>query len=432
MNCKFCNAEMEDGVTVCPSCGKDNAPEKKRKERKPLTAGKLAVIYIVVLAVLALGVAAAFTLINRGDGLPAEEGSATIAENGSKDDVTCKGTYTVSDSKAASKANKVVATIGDTKLTNADLQVYYYMMIYNYMDTYGTSGVDFSAGLDTQMMDEEWTWQQYFLDSALNNWHMYYALSQEAAANGHVMEADLQAYLDGLEDSINAMAEEYALESADALIQHDMGPGSSMEAYQNYMNTYYGSYSYYNTIFEGIELTEDEVSAYYDENADTYAESGIEKDDSVYVNVRHILVKFADDAVEEDYPTYEAEAQAILDEWLAGEATEESFGELANQRSADSDGTDGGLYEYVYEGQMVKEFNDWCFDDSRQAGDYAIVQTTYGYHVMYFCDSIPVWYAHAESDAETEWLSEKVDEIMEKYPMDVKYNKIALGYVPLG
>ena len=27
MNCKFCNAEMEEGVTLCPACGKENAEE---------------------------------------------------------------------------------------------------------------------------------------------------------------------------------------------------------------------------------------------------------------------------------------------------------------------------------------------------------------------------------------------------------------------
>jgi predicted amidophosphoribosyltransferase len=26
-NCKFCNAELEENSTVCPSCGKENAEE---------------------------------------------------------------------------------------------------------------------------------------------------------------------------------------------------------------------------------------------------------------------------------------------------------------------------------------------------------------------------------------------------------------------
>ena len=35
-------------------------------------------------------------------------------------------------------------------------------------------------------------------------------------------------------------------------------------------------------------------------------------------------------------------------------------------------------------GQMVTEFNDWCFDADRKPGDTGIIETSYGVHVMYF------------------------------------------------
>ncbi len=60
------------------------------------------------------------------------------------------------------------------------------------------------------------------------------------------------------------------------------------------------------------------------------------------------------------------------------------FATLANENSKDSDGTDGGLYENVYPGQMVPNFNDWCFDESRKPGDTGIVESEYGYHIMYY------------------------------------------------
>ena len=44
----------------------------------------------------------------------------------------------------------------------------------------------------------------------------------------------------------------------------------------------------------------------------------------------------------------------------------------------------GGLYENIYPGQMVEPFEDWCYDAARATGDTGIVETTYGYHVMYF------------------------------------------------
>ena len=54
---------------------------------------------------------------------------------------------------------------------------------------------------------------------------------------------------------------------------------------------------------------------------------------------------------------------------MSGDATEDSFAALANEKSDDGNGTTGGLYENVYPGQMVSSFNDWCFDESRQTGN---------------------------------------------------------------
>ena len=113
------------------------------------------------------------------------------------------------------------------------------------------------------------------------------------------------------------------------------------------------------------------------------------------VNVRHILTSFEGGTVDQTtgetkYSTVEIAkakdaAQAIYDEWLAGEATEESFAALANKYSTDpGSNTIGGLYENVYPNEMVAEFNDWCYDESRQPGDHAIIETDYGYHIMYF------------------------------------------------
>ena len=111
-------------------------------------------------------------------------------------------------------------------------------------------------------------------------------------------------------------------------------------------------------------------------------------------NVRHILVSYeggtTDDSGNTTYSDEEkaaakATAEEILAEWEAGDATEDSFAALANEKSTDTgSNTTGGLYEDVYPGQMVTNFNDWCFDESRQAGDTGIVESDYGYHVMYY------------------------------------------------
>ena len=64
--------------------------------------------------------------------------------------------------------------------------------------------------------------------------------------------------------------------------------------------------------------------------------------------------------------------------------------------------TNGGLYTKVLKGQMVTEFNDWLFDESRKPGDTGIVygeSSNYaGYHVMYFVgDDVPCWQVQVEN-----------------------------------
>ncbi len=113
------------------------------------------------------------------------------------------------------------------------------------------------------------------------------------------------------------------------------------------------------------------------------------------VNVRHILKKFKGGKTNTDGTvTYsdEEKNQALKDitavqtKWLEGEkVNEESFTALVKDNSDDSgSASTGGLYEDIYPGQMVTAFNDWCFDTSREAGDYEIVETEYGYHLIYF------------------------------------------------
>lgn len=111
-------------------------------------------------------------------------------------------------------------------------------------------------------------------------------------------------------------------------------------------------------------------------------------------NVRHLLVAFEGGKTDSTTGTTtytEAEkkaakdaAQALLDQWKAGEMTEDSFAALANKESDDGDGTTGGLYEDIFPGQMEEPFEDWCYDAERKVGDVELVETQYGWHIMYF------------------------------------------------
>ncbi len=119
-------------------------------------------------------------------------------------------------------------------------------------------------------------------------------------------------------------------------------------------------------------------------------------------------------------------AQDILKEYLDGDKTEEKFGELAVKYSEDGNAAEGGIYEDVTEGYMVAEFEDWALEEGREAGDVGIVETEFGYHIMYFIakektvwsDTIRNDLAEAEYNALAEKLENadnvKIDNIVEE------------------
>ena len=126
----------------------------------------------------------------------------------------------------------------------------------------------------------------------------------------------------------------------------------------------------------------------------------------------------------------EQKAQSLLDEWKAGEHTEDSFAFLAAENSADTgSASNGGLYEEVYPGQMVDAFDAWCFDAARQPGDTGIVKTEYGYHVMYFssvCEH-PYWYVRAESDYLNKLSADVSEEVSAKFESAESVQNAALA-----
>ena len=95
--------------------------------------------------------------------------------------------------------------------------------------------------------------------------------------------------------------------------------------------------------------------------------------------------------------------------------SEEKFADLAVKYSADTgSSSNGGLYENIYKGQMVDEFDAWCFDSDRKAGDCEIVETSYGYHVMYFCGEAEEYYTYTiENAIVSERYTEYLDGLVE-------------------
>ena len=114
-----------------------------------------------------------------------------------------------------------------------------------------------------------------------------------------------------------------------------------------------------------------------------------------------------------DKETYK-KAQDILKEYLDGDKTEEAFAELAKKYSEDN-AEDGGLYSGVTEGYMVAEFENWSLEKGRKVGDVGIVESTYGYHIMYHVGSeLTTWKDTIKNDLATAKYNDFAEDLIKQ------------------
>lgn len=468
MICKHCQAELEDGSAFCHICGMsleederqevvteeetEEAPEaaenaeeiaqeaadageaaaEKPGKRENLLVRITAIVGCVVVLVALVG------------GIFAAVGGNPLRKN----DLLGNACYSVSDRAAVAGADTVVATIGDAKLTNVQLQIFYWDQVYDFLDQFynymSYLGLDYTKPLHEQTTgDGSSTWEQYFLQNALDAWHQYQSLALEAEKEGFVLPDSMQEFLDTLPETLLAAAADNVYANVDDMVAEEYGPGTTAEAYKAYMRLYYTTIAYFESCYAELEATEAEINAYFEANASTLQTNyGVTKDSGKLIDVRHILVCPEGGTTDEsgnttyseaEWKACEKKAQDLLDEFLAGEATESAFAQMAVEHTEDSGSqSTGGLYEMVYAGQMVTEFNDWCFDETRQAGDTGLVRSPYGYHIMYFVYGEEGWIRYSTEGVLSEKGAQLLEEVVAAHPMEVNYKKIGIGQIDLG
>lgn len=368
---------------------------------------------------------------------------ATVPADGNPEDVTCKGTYTREGDPAA-----VIAQIGDTKLTNEALAVWYWAAAAQYQASGKTPAPDFDAPLDSQPCEADTTvgsWQQYFLRQALNTWHTAAALNQQSLEVPLNLEPEYQpdpekyatymdgmpatkflygynrfyspntmhqAYLDSLPDTLKALAGEKGFGDTAAMAQDDFG--TTQAALTDMAQLLNRAYMYFTTLT--YDLTQPEAA---------YTES---TDGDYLVNIKHILLKTDGKTAEETLAAFRKEAKTRLQPLTQTEQkSEAAFKDLAHLYSQDeASALDGGGYNRVKKGELPAELDAWCFDPARQSGDTTAITDDDGVHILYFSGRLE----EAEVAAADESLAAQEADLLEQartaYPVEFAYDQIAL------
>lgn len=264
------------------------------------------------------------------DQTPAEDGQTGEQTDGEETEPAGNGiSYTVeADALTEDVLNREIAVCGDDHLTNRELPYYYWQQYYTLMNNYGSYAsyfIDTSTPFDQQMcmFDDTRTWQQYFLQAAITNYENVTAIWLEARLAGFQLSQEDQDYLDDLDNQITVAAASYSYGSADEYLQMAYGPAATLSSYHDFVERQITASSYLQVLVDAKTYTEDDISKYYDDNAESYAGNGIEKSDVKMVNVRHILIQpegTNDDGTytDEAWAAAEKKANDLLTEWKTG------------------------------------------------------------------------------------------------------------------
>lgn len=432
MKCKYCKAKISANDKKCPKCKKPVTQQEQSSTKRSV----LIISSVVLLA--SLGIVLLVAMLGGWD--------LGGWLRGKENDIYYKKSYTVKDRKVKKKRDVVVATAGDAQLTNAMLQIYYWRQVHDFKEQYGSSasyfGLDFSQDLaDQTYIDGKTTWQQYFLTSALEAWQSNQAFAAMAKQNGFELPKDYQEFLANVDQHLQDVAAESGYSSADAMVKAEVGATCTAEDYAKYLEVYYWGYLYFRELYDALEPAEEEIEEHFQKNEASFEESGVKKDGSLYVDIRHIMLYpengkmhangnvFYDQA---DWDECLAQAEKLLATWESGEKTEDSFAELAKLHSDDTTTKNkGGLYTDVVKNDLMKQIDAWCFDTTRKTGDYTLLKTDYGYHLIYFVEAEEIWHAKSRTALQTQMGQKMVNEALKDFVLDVDYKQIVLGEVSL-
>ena len=366
-----------------------NLPELPQVKTGHNEIGRTVLMLLLILIALALSIYGLFRLTRPGADGPVAADPAQIPmveASGSLQPVSMVARSADLIGDAVPGAGNVVAECGDMTLTNQEYIYYYWDSFFSLYNNYGESlaaYLDFQTPFDRQSAAADQTWNDYFAQMAVDTWYQTETLKRAALAENHTLAPEEQDYLGNARTMLDAYAATSGYADADEYLRTIFDPSSDLDSYLSYMESTVYARSYANAAYARIA---DEV---YDPEAET----------GYCVNVRHILIMPQEGTDIPDDDSAKARAEELYALWLQ-DPTVEHFAQLAEEHTADpGSASTGGLYEDIYPGQMVSAFNDWCFDESRQAGDSGIVQTDFGYHIMYFDSFSETPYSDANAEA---------------------------------
>ncbi len=314
--------------------------------------------------------------------------------------------------------NSVYITVGEYELTQQEFDFYTYTVYNEWLGYYGSYaswfGLDTSTDIANQTYSDDMTWKDYFETEAAEYLIQYVALTDAAAEAGFEYEtdADYETFL----ESANEAADEEGV-TLQAYYREVYGQYATQEVVEEQFRFCTYASAYYEEIYAGIEVTDEEIVEAYQADPSVY--------DYVDYRVFTLSAEYDEDSDEDAIAQAMEEAQALVTEFTERLQDGEDFNELCLEYCAEDDASsyedDGSLLEGARYSSVSSAYADWLFDDSREADDVEIFENadSYYYSVVLFVDR----YYDTEINDEIydDIFAEKLDTVMEELTAAYSY-----------
>ncbi len=278
--------------------------------------------------------------------------------------------------------------VGDHDITKAEVDYYYNDTVNSFLNSYGSYasyfGLDTSKDFATQQYTDTLTWEDYFMQTAVDSLKQNYGLLDDASTNGFEYDVteDYNTYVAAIEET--ASTNGYDL---DAYYKSAFGEFATAETLKNVIENRLMASAYYSELGKTLAPEDSEIDSYYSANKQNF--------DRVDYRMDTVVADVPEDTTTEAVTT----STSVENETAESETTAEEAQALEEQKSAAMETakkeadvkletiqetgtlTEGGTY-----GASTASIQSWLFDESRVAGDKTVIEDTTAntYYVLAF------------------------------------------------
>ena len=286
--------------------------------------------------------------------------------------------------------NTTALTVGETKVSAAELNHYYIDSVNNFLtqagDMVSLFGLDTTKALDEQFYSEvdEKTWSDYFMDQATASAQNMYAVYNAAKAEGFTLSEDAKASIDSAVENMKLYATMYGFGSADSYISAMYGEGCNEKTFRQYAEVQMIAQEFATAKNESLTYDDAAIRAKEAENfnafsnftynycylaASKFYEGGTENEDGTKT--------YSDEEMEAGRAAAEAAANSLMTATNIAELDAAYAALEINAETENAKSTRRENYQYANVDTAIRE---WVTAADRASGDIALIPSEYTSH----------------------------------------------------